>query len=79
MVFFENRIGFRNRYRNRHGVLPTVSFGYRFFTEIIGFVSRNFSELCFRIFQHVIFFASSVRLWIRITYFCIFERFKIFL
>jgi hypothetical protein len=42
-------------YRNRRGVLPTISFGYRFLSEITGFVSRNFSELCFGIFQHVIF------------------------
>jgi hypothetical protein len=41
-VFFENGIGFRIFYRNRRGVLPTVSFGYRFLSEITGFVSRNF-------------------------------------
>jgi hypothetical protein len=66
-VFFENGIVFgifyRNRYRNRRGVLPTVSIGYRFLSEIIGFVSRKFPELCLGIFseffsgifQHVIF------------------------
>jgi hypothetical protein len=35
----------RNWYRNRRGVLPTVSFGYRFLSEITGFVSWNFLEL----------------------------------
>jgi hypothetical protein len=52
-------IFYRNRYRNRRGVLPTVSFGYRFLSEITGFVSRNFPEFCLRIFfgifQHMIF------------------------
>jgi hypothetical protein len=37
-------------------------------------VSRNF----FRNFPACDFFASPVHLWIRITYFCIFGRFKIF-
>jgi hypothetical protein len=66
MVFFENGIDFwifyRNRYRNRRGVLPTVSFGYRFLSEMTRFVfrnfpelSQNFSELCLGIFHHVIF------------------------
>jgi hypothetical protein len=50
-VFFENGIGFRNRYRNRRGILPIVSFGYRFLSEITGFVSRNFPELCLEIFS----------------------------
>jgi hypothetical protein len=60
-VFFENEIGFRKRYRNRRGVLPTVSFGYRFLSEITGnyriyvsefsgIVSRNFPELYLGIF-----------------------------
>jgi hypothetical protein len=82
-VFFETESVFgifcRNRYRNRRGVLPIVSIGYRFLSKITGFVSRKFPELClgffwnfFEIFQHVIFFASPVYLWIRITYFCIF-------
>jgi hypothetical protein len=47
-VFFENGIGFRNR----RGVLPTVSFGYRFLSEITGFISRNFPELCLGIFRN---------------------------
>jgi hypothetical protein len=58
-VFFETESVFGIFYRNRRGVLPTVSFGYRFLSEITGFVSRNFPELClgifFGIFQHVIF------------------------
>jgi hypothetical protein len=65
-VFFETELVFgifyRNRYRNRCVVLPTVSFGYWFLSEITGFVSRNFPELCLGIFwnclgifQHVIF------------------------
>jgi hypothetical protein len=33
-------------YRNRWGVLPTISFGYRFLSKITGIVSRNFPELC---------------------------------
>jgi hypothetical protein len=63
-VFFENGIGFgifyRNRYRNRRGVLPTISFGYRFLSEITGFVSRNFSELCLEIFRNCVSEFSSM-------------------
>jgi hypothetical protein len=51
-VFFENGIGFGIFYRNRRGVLPTISFGYRFLSEITGFMSRNFPELCLVIFQN---------------------------
>jgi hypothetical protein len=62
-LFFANGIGFQiiyqNRYLNRRGVLPIVSFDYQFLSEIIGFVpwnflelSRNFSELCPRIFRN---------------------------
>jgi hypothetical protein len=54
-VFFENGIGFRNflseSVRNRRGVLPTVSIGYRFLSEITGFVSRKFPELCLGFFS----------------------------
>jgi hypothetical protein len=53
-------------YRDRRGVLPTVSFGYRVFvgnyricvSEFSKIVSQIFSELCLRffgIFPHVIF------------------------
>jgi hypothetical protein len=41
-------------YRNRRGVLPIVSFGYRFLSKITGFVSRNFPELCLRIFRNCV-------------------------
>jgi hypothetical protein len=40
--FFENGIDFRNRC----GVLPTVSFGYRF--------CRKLPDLCLRIFQNCV-------------------------
>jgi hypothetical protein len=49
---------------------------YRLFPSFTGFVSRNFPELCLRIFFQNFpacdFFGSPVRLWIRITFFCIF-------
>lgn len=39
-------------YRNRRVVLHAVSFGYRFLSETTRFVSRDFSELCLRIFHN---------------------------
>jgi hypothetical protein len=45
-------IFYRNRYRR--GVLPTVSFGYRFLSEIAGFVSQNFLKLCLEIFRNCV-------------------------
>ena len=57
-VFSKTESVFGIFYRNRRGVLPTVSFCYRFLSEITEFVSRNFpelsrnfSELCLRIFR----------------------------
>jgi hypothetical protein len=47
-------IFYRKRHRNRRGVLPTVFFGYQFLSEITGFVSRNFPELCLEIFQNCV-------------------------
>jgi hypothetical protein len=85
-VFFENGIGFRNFlsesvsestwcFTDRFLRLPVFVENYRIcvskFSEI---VSRNF----FRNFPACDFFESCERLWIRITYFCIFGRFKIF-
>jgi hypothetical protein len=79
-VYFENGIGFRNFisesvsksawcFTARFHRLPVFVGNYRIYvSEISEIVSRNF----FGIFQHVIFFVSSVHLWIRITYFCIF-------
>jgi hypothetical protein len=86
-VFFENGIGFRNFlsesvsesawcFTDRFHRLPVFVGNYRIYvSEISGIVSRNF----FRNFPACDFFASPVHLWIRITYFCIFGRFKIFL
>jgi hypothetical protein len=58
-VFFENKIGFRNflseSLSESAWCLSTFFFGYRFLSEITGFVSRNFPEFCLGIFQHVIF------------------------
>jgi hypothetical protein len=59
---------------------------YRPFPSVIGFC-RKLLDLClgivsqnlFRNFPACDFSASPVRLWIRITYFCIFRRLKIFL
>jgi hypothetical protein len=59
-VFFENGIGFRNFLSELACVLPTVSFGYRFLSEITGFVSRNFPELCFGIFRNRVSEFSSM-------------------
>ena len=80
---FENGIGFRNFlsestwcFTDRFLRLPVFVENYQIcVSEFSGIVSRNFSELCLRffgIFSSMCFFASSVRLWIRITYFCIF-------
>jgi hypothetical protein len=71
-VFFENGISFQNF------LSESVSESMWCFTDrflrLPVFV-RNY-RICvskfFGILQHVIFFTSSVRLWIRITYFCIF-------
>jgi hypothetical protein len=51
-VFFKTELVFEIFYRNRNrrGVLPTVSFGYWFLSEITGSVSEFFG-----IFLHVIF------------------------
>ena len=70
------------------GIEISVVF-YRPFPSVTGFC-RKLPDLCLRIFRNCVsdffrnfpacdFFASSVRLWIRIIYFCIFGRFKIFL
>jgi hypothetical protein len=75
-VFFESGIGFWNFlsesawcFTDRFHRLPVFVGNYRIYvSEISGIVFRNF----FGIFRHVIFFASPVHLWIRITYFCIF-------
>jgi hypothetical protein len=61
---------------------------YRPFPSVTGFC-RKLPDLCLGIFWNCVseffqnfsafdFFASSVRLWIIITYFCIFGRFKSF-
>jgi hypothetical protein len=77
-VFFENGIRFRNFlsesesawcFIDRFLRLPVFLENYRIFvSEFSGIVSQNF----FRNFPACDFFASPVRLWIRITYFCIF-------
>jgi hypothetical protein len=79
-VFFENGIGFRNFlselvsesawcFTDRLLRLPEFVGNYRIcVSEFFGIMSRNF----FRNFPACDFFASPVRLWIRITYFCIF-------
>jgi hypothetical protein len=64
-VFFENGIGFRNFlsvsesawcFTDRFLRLPVFVGNYRIcVSEFSGIVSRNFSELCLGIFQHVIF------------------------
>jgi hypothetical protein len=69
-AFFENGIGFRNflsePVSESTWCFTDRFFGYRFLSEITGFVSRNFPELClgifrncvsefFGIFQHVLF------------------------
>jgi hypothetical protein len=46
MVFSKTESVFGIFYQNRRGVLPTVSFGYRFLSKITRFVSRNFLEFC---------------------------------
>jgi hypothetical protein len=77
MIFFENGIGFQNF------LSESVSESAWCFTDrflrLSGFVGNyrisvpEFSEIVlgifFGTFQHVTFFASPVRLWIRITYF----------
>jgi hypothetical protein len=79
-VFFENGIVFRNFlsesvsesawcFTDRFLRLPVFVGNYRIsVSKFSGIVSRNF----FRNFPACDFFASPVRLWIRITYFCIF-------
>jgi hypothetical protein len=70
-------ICYRNQYRNRHGVLPTVSFGYWFLSEITEFVFQNFPELClkfFGIFQHVIFRIACTSLDKDYLFFGIFQH-----
>jgi hypothetical protein len=75
-VFFENEIGFRNFlsesawcFTDRFLRLPVFVGNYRIcVSEFFGIGSRNF----FRNFPACDFFASPVRLRIRITYFCIF-------
>jgi hypothetical protein len=56
MVFFENGIGFWNflseSVSESAWCFTDISFGYRFLSEITGFVSRNFPELCLRIFRN---------------------------
>jgi hypothetical protein len=62
-VFFENGIGFRNFlsesawcFTDRFLRLPVFVGNYRIrVSEFSRIVSRNFSELCLGIFQHVIF------------------------
>jgi hypothetical protein len=62
-VFFENGIGFRNFlsestwcFTDCFLLLPVFVGNYRIcVSEFSGIVSRNFSELCLGIFQHVIF------------------------
>jgi hypothetical protein len=80
MVFFKNGIGFRNFLSESVSEsawcfvdcffgLPVFVGNYRIcVSEFSGVVSQNF----FRNFPTFDFFASPVRLWIRITYFCIF-------
>jgi hypothetical protein len=82
-VFFENGIGFWNFisesvsesvwcFTDRFLRLPVFVGNYRIcVSEFSGIVSRNF----FSKFSNMWFFASPVRLWIRITYFCIFLTF----
>jgi hypothetical protein len=78
-VFFENGIDFRNFLSESafcftdHFLRLSVFVGnYRIcVSEISGIVSWNF----FWNFPACDFFASHVRLWIRITYFCIFWTF----
>jgi hypothetical protein len=50
-------IFYQNRYRNRRGVLPTVSFGYRF--------CRKLPDLCLRIFRNCVseFFSEFSGMW----------------
>jgi hypothetical protein len=75
-VFFENGIGFRNflsesawSFTDRFLRLPVYVGNYQIcVSEFFEIVSRNF----FQNFSSCVFFASPVRLWIRITYFCIF-------
>jgi hypothetical protein len=73
---FRNGIGFRNFlsesawcFTDRFLRLSVFVGNYRIcVSKFSGIVSRNF----FRNFPACDFFASPVRLWIRITYFCIF-------
>jgi hypothetical protein len=49
---------YQNRYRNRRGVLSTVSFGYRICVSEFSKIVSEFFEIVsefFEIFQHVIF------------------------
>jgi hypothetical protein len=90
-VFFGNVIGFRNFlsesvsesawcFTDRFHRLPVFVGNYRIcVSEFSGIVSRNFFGIFFRNFPACDFFASPVHFWIRIAYFCIFGRFKIFL
>jgi hypothetical protein len=81
-VFFENGLGFRNFlsesawcFTDRFHRLPVFVGNYRIcVSEISGIVSRNF----LRNFPACDFFASPVHLWISITYFLFFGRFKFF-
>jgi hypothetical protein len=53
-VFLKTESVFGNFYRNRCGVLPFVSFGYRFFRKLPDLcleIFQNFSELCLGIFR----------------------------
>jgi hypothetical protein len=75
-VFFENGIAFQNFlsesawcFTHRFLRLPVFVGNYRIcVSEFSRIVSRDF----FRNFPAFDFFALSVRLWIRITYFCVF-------
>jgi hypothetical protein len=79
-VFFENGIGFRN-FLSESVLELAWCFTDRFlrlsvFVENYRICVSEFSEIVYQIFFRNFpacdFFASSVRLWIRITYFCIF-------
>jgi hypothetical protein len=80
-IFFENGIGFYNFLSESVWCFTHHFLRLPIFQKLPNLCLGNFSELClgifFRNFPACDFFASSVRLWIRITYFLFFGRFKI--
>ena len=90
-IFFENGTGFRNFlsesvsesawcFTDRFHRLPVFVGNYRIcVSEFSGIVSRNFSELCIRILQHVIFRIAYTSLDKDYLFLYFFGRLKIFL